>query len=143
MKLFAMILTVLVLAAGIVSADDVLTLTNTTGYLTADATMGSFYFRDSESTNGVKRYVQVFVVDPDPNVQLKSSILYKSEPFFTDETDMEIRHSLKLNDLLDKHNTKRVKFQNIPASMKFGRDIMLEPIKLRDLRIVVAVVAKF
>lgn len=124
------------------ATDTVLTLgTVDTNWSTAT---GSYvYVRDSETLNGVKRYVQVFVVDPDSNVPIKDSILYKSEQFFTDETDMEIRHGLNLTNLLDRHNSKRIKMRNKDASLKFGRDIYLEPLKLRELKIVVSTIARF
>ncbi len=90
-----------------------------------------------------RRLVQVFIADPDPNVPLKAALLYKGELMFTDATDQELYFEVPLLDLLTKHNTARAGWLDREATKRAGKDIFLEPVKIRDLRMVVVNVASF
>jgi|WetSurSiteA1Bulk_404760.scaffolds.fasta_scaffold188272_1 hypothetical protein len=89
-----------------------------------------------------KRYVQVFVVDPDKRVPVEQSILYKTEPFMTDLSDRELYFTIEVVKLLSEYNKKRIKMLDKEAS-KNGRDVYLETIKIRDLKMVVVNIATF
>jgi hypothetical protein len=127
-----------------VGTNDVLTLGTTSAgsFTTLGGTANAVFYRSEEGTGG-KRYVQIFIMDPDPQVPLKDSILYMSQPFLTDETDQELRAGLSVLKLIESHNKKRVTMKDKEQSKKFGRDIYLEPVKLRDIRLVVTTIAKF
>ncbi len=93
--------------------------------------------------SNARRLVQVFIADPDPNVPLKAALLYKGELLFTDATDQELYFEVPIMDLLAKHNTERAKWLDKEATKRAGKDIFLEPAKIRDLRMVVVNVASF
>ncbi len=87
-----------------------------------------------------RRLVQVIIVDPNENVPLDSSIIYHGEPKLTDATDQELFFEVDIKDLLAKHNEKRVKL--IDKKVK-ERTEHLEPAKIRDLKMVVVIIASF
>lgn len=90
-----------------------------------------------------RRLIQVFIADPDPNVPLDRALLYKGELKFTDSTDQELYFEVPIVDLLAKHNAERLKWPDKEASKRAGKDVMLEPARVRDLRMVVVTVASF
>ena len=90
-----------------------------------------------------RRIVQVFIVDPNENVPLEQSIIYKGEQKLTDSTDQELFYEINLSPLLTEFNEKRVKLTDKEASKRAGKDIFLEPARIRDLRMVVTDIAKF
>lgn len=87
-----------------------------------------------------RRIVKVIIVDPDDRVPLDQCILYSGEEKLTDLTDQELFFEIEIKSLLDEHNKTRVKI--IDKEIK-ERTENLEPIKIRDLRMVVIDVAKF
>lgn len=87
------------------------------------------------------RIVKVFVADPDDSLPLESRVLYQGEEKLTDLTDQELFFELPIQDLMTKHNAIRIKTRDKEQSNSFGRDIMLEPIKVRDLKMVIVNVA--
>jgi len=90
-----------------------------------------------------RRIVQVFIADPNENVPLERSVLYTGEQKLTDLNDTELYFELPMAELLKKHNDYRVKLVDKEASRKSGREIYLEPVRIRDLRMVVVTVAQF
>lgn len=90
-----------------------------------------------------RRIVQVFIADPNPNVPLDRALLYSGAIKFTDSTDQELYFELPIADLLAKHNLERVKWADKEASKRAGKDVLLEPARVRDLRMVVVNVASF
>lgn len=90
-----------------------------------------------------KRYVQVFVADPDKNVPVEDSLLVSTEPKMTDLDNQELFYELDIKVLLDKHNEKRKTIVDKTASNKFGKEIYLEPIRIRDLKMSVVEIAVF
>ena len=87
-----------------------------------------------------KRLVRVFISDPNPNLSLDDCLLYRGSEHLTDSTDQELYFELNIKELLDKHNAKRVKV--VDKSIK-DRTEYLEPVKIRDLRMVVVEIATF
>lgn len=90
-----------------------------------------------------RRIVQVFIADPNENVPLEKSVLYRGEQKLTDATDTELFFEVPITDLLTKHNAVRVTLPDKEASRKAGKDILLEAVKIRDLKMVVVTVAQF
>ena len=93
--------------------------------------------------NITRRIVQVFIADPNENVPLLESLLYKGEQKLTDATDQELFYEVPIVDILKTHNEKRVKFIDKEVSKKAGKDIFLEPAKIRDLKMIITNVAQF
>lgn len=89
------------------------------------------------------RIVKVFIADPNDNLPLEKRILYKGEEMLTDLTDQELFYEVPISELLSKHNEYRKTVVDKKQAEKFGRDIFLEPARIRDLRMVVVDVAKF
>lgn len=90
-----------------------------------------------------RRLVQVFIADTDANVPLDNAMLYRGEPVFTDSTDQELYFDIPVAALLKEHNAKRITWPDKEASRKAGKDIVLEPAKIRDLKMVVVTIAQF
>lgn len=90
-----------------------------------------------------RRIVQVFIADADQNVPLEHALLHKTEPAFTDSTDQELYFELPVAELLKAHNEKRKAWPDKDATRKSGKDVFLEPIKIRDLKMVVVTIAQF
>jgi hypothetical protein len=87
-----------------------------------------------------RRLVQVFIADPDENLPLEQSLLYSGDQKLTDATDQELFFEIDMKSILEKHNAARVTF--IDKKVK-ERTEHLEPVKIRDLRMVVVNVATF
>jgi len=87
-----------------------------------------------------RRLVQVFIADPDDNVPLEQSMLHTGEQKLTDATDQELFFEIDMKTILDKHNADRVKLINKKVKERVEN---LEPVKIRDLRMVVVNVATF
>lgn len=89
------------------------------------------------------RIVRVFVADPDESLPVAARVLYSGEEKLTDLTDGELFFELPVQELLASHNAVRAQTSDREQSKNFGRDIMLEPVKVRDLKMVIVDVAKF
>lgn len=90
-----------------------------------------------------RRYVQIFIVDPDTRMPLNRSALYEGESFLTDLTDQELFYELEIKTILAEYNAYRVTVLDKKASDKFGRDVLLEEVKIRDLSMTVVEIATF
>lgn len=89
------------------------------------------------------RIVKVFIADPNENLPLASRVLHSGEEQLTDLTDQELFFEVPIAEILSKHNDVRKATVDKKAAEKFGRDIFLEPARIRDLRMVVVTVAQF
>lgn len=89
------------------------------------------------------RIVKVFIADPNENIPLDKRVLYKGEEILTDLTDQELFYEVPIADLMAKHNDYRKTVVDKKQAEKFGRDIFLEPVRIRDLKMVVVTVASF
>lgn len=94
-------------------------------------------------TNTSRRFVQVFIADPNENVPLEESVLFKGDQKLTDLTDTELFFEVPIAETLKAHNEKRVKWLDKDASKKAGKDVLLDPVKIRDLKMVVVTIAQF
>ena len=95
----------------------------------------------ADKTN--RRIVQVFIADPNENVPLEKSVLYTGEQKLTELNDTELFFEVPIQDLLKAHNANRINCVDKEASKRAGKDILLDPVKIRDLRMVVVTVAQF
>ena len=95
------------------------------------------------SDKTARRIVQVFIADPNDNVPLDKSVLYTGEQKLTDLNDTELFFEVPLSDTLKKHNEFRVTVPDKEASKRAGKEVRLDPARIRDLRMVVVTVASF
>lgn len=96
-----------------------------------------------EITVSTARIVKVFIADPNENLPLDKRVLYSGEEKLTDLTDQEMFYEVPINEILAKHNEVRKVTVDKKQAEKFGRDIFLEPARIRDLKMVVVTVAQF
>lgn len=89
------------------------------------------------------RIVKVYIADPSEDLPLNKRILYTGEEKLTDLTDQELFFELNIGDLLKGHNEVRATTLDKKASTRTGKDIFLEPARIRDLKMVVVNVATF
>lgn len=90
-----------------------------------------------------RRIVKVFIADPHIDVPMDKALLHKGEEKWTDATNEELYFEIPIKDLLTAHNAERVKWLDKEATRKAGKDIFLEPVRIRDLKMVVVEIAKF
>ena len=95
----------------------------------------------ADKTN--RRIVQVFIADPNDNMPLDKSVLYTGEQKLTDLNDTELFFEVPISELLKKHNAIRSTTLDKDASKKAGKDVVLDPARIRDLKMVVVTVASF
>lgn len=88
----------------------------------------------------ITRMVQVFIADPDENVPLDKRLLYKGEQKLTDATDQELFFEIDIKSILDAYNADRIKIINKKVK---DRTEYLEPLKIRDMKMVVVTIAGF
>lgn len=87
-----------------------------------------------------RRVVQVYIADPNENIPLEDSLIYQGSQKLTDSTDQELFYEIDIKNLLDAYNVKRVKI--VDKKVK-ERTQYLEPVKIRELKMVVVTVASF
>lgn len=90
-----------------------------------------------------RRIVKVYIADPHPDVPMDAALIHEGEEKFTDATDQELFFEIGIKDKLEQHNKKRITWADKEASKRAGKDIFLEPVKIRELRMVVVTVAQF
>lgn len=95
--------------------------------------------KDLENNMGL-RIVQVYIADTDENVPVENRILYSGTQKLTDATDQELFFEIGIKEILDKHNTYRATLVNKKIK---ERTENLEPVKIRDLKMVVVNIATF
>lgn len=89
------------------------------------------------------RIVKIFIADPNENLPLDKRILYSGDEKLTDLTDQELFFEVPIKELLDAHNAVRAATRDRKQTEKFGREVFLEPVRIRDLKMVVTTVAEF
>lgn len=123
-----------------------------------DSTFSTAYYKDVEprDKNGnlivkmekiemanKRRIVAVFIIDGDENLPLDKAIIHEGEEKLTDATDQELFFEVNINELLTAHNAERQKIINKKESVKKEKDVYLEPIRIRDLKMVVNTILEF
>lgn len=89
------------------------------------------------------RIVKVFIADSNDNLPLDKRVMYSGDEKLTDLTDQELFFEVPISEILAKHNEVRKATVDKKQAEKFGRDIFLEPARIRDLKMVVVNVAQF
>jgi len=89
------------------------------------------------------RIVKVFIADPSESIPLAKRMIYSGEEKTTDLIDQELFFEVEIGALLKKHNEFRITLNDKVQTEKFGREIKLEPVRIRDLKMVVVEIAKF
>ena len=89
------------------------------------------------------RLARVFIVDPDDRLPLDKRVLYAGPEITTDLTDQELFFEVEIKDRLDKHNVIRKDTVDKETSKSKDKDVFLEPIRIRDLKMVVVTLAQF
>lgn len=89
------------------------------------------------------RIVKVFIADPTEDLPLESRVLFTGQEKLTDLTDQELFFEVPMTELLSKHNAVRTLTLDKKQTEKFGREIHLQPARIRDLKMVVVTVAQF
>lgn len=89
------------------------------------------------------RLVKVIIADTCEDLPLSQRILFSGPEQATDLTDQELFFELDIKELLANQNAVRAKTLNKKASEKAGKDIFLDPVRVRDLKMVVVNVAVF
>lgn len=89
------------------------------------------------------RLVRVIIADPNLNLPIDKRLLHSGAEQLTDLTDQELFFAVEINTLLKAHNDVRSKTRDKAASEKAGRDVFLEPVRIRDLRMHVISIAEF
>lgn len=87
-----------------------------------------------------RRIVEIYIADPNENVPLEDALLFTCTPKMTDLTDQELFFEIDIKSILATHNEKRVKITDRKVK---DRVELLEPAKVRDLKMVVNTVAQF
>lgn len=89
------------------------------------------------------RIVRIYVADTDENLDVEKRLLYSGDEKLTDATDQELFYDVPINELLTKHNEFRKTVIDKKQSEKFGREVKLEPIRIRDLKMTIVSIATF
>lgn len=90
------------------------------------------------------RIVRVLIVDPHKDIPLEKSFLYKGDELITDLTDQELFFEIDIKGVLDKHN-KEVRAVTVDkaATKESSKQTFLEPVRVRDLSMLVVSIAEF
>jgi hypothetical protein len=89
------------------------------------------------------RIVKVFIADTDERLPLNKRILHTGEEQLTDLTDQELFFEVPIAELLKTHNALRMQTIDKKAAAKSDHEVFLEPVRIRDLKMVVVTVASF
>jgi hypothetical protein len=89
------------------------------------------------------RIVKVYIADPNENLPLTKRVLYSGAEQLTDLTDQELFFEIDLKSLLAGHNAERSVTLDKKASERAHSNVYLEPVRVRDLKMVVVDVATF
>lgn len=105
--------------------------------------LGGIIQQPKEPIMSNARIVKVFIADSNENLPLASRVLHSGDEQLTDLTDQELFFEVPIAEILAKHNETRKTTVDKKQAEKFGRDIFLEPARIRDLKMVVVTVAQF
>lgn len=96
--------------------------------------------QEKQMAKSTRRLVKVIIIDTDDNVPLDKCVLYSGDEKLTDATDQELFFEIDIKNILDKHNEYRITLKDKSVKERVEN---LEPVKIRDLRMVVVNVATF
>lgn len=95
---------------------------------------------EKQMAAATRRLVQVVIADPDPRIPNDRALLFKGEEQLTDLTNEELFYELDIKGILTKHNEYRT---TVADKTVKDRTELLEPARVRDLKMVVVEIAKF
>ncbi len=98
--------------------------------------------KDQQMAN-TTRIVRIYIADTDENVPLEKRLMFSGDEKLTDATDQELFFDVPIAQILADHNSFRLSITDKAQSEKFGRDVKLEPIRIRDLKMTVVTIASF
>ena len=90
-----------------------------------------------------RRLVKVVIVDSNESIPLDKAVLVNQAEKITDLEDSEIFFDMDIKGILKTHNDYRVTVVDKEMSKKRDKDVMLEPIRIKDLKMVVLTIASF
>lgn len=91
-----------------------------------------------------KRLIRIMIIDPHPDIPLEKAMLHKGDEMLTDQTDQEIFMELGIKEMLDKHNREvRTATIDKKKSERTNKECMLEPARIRDLRMEIVCITQF
>jgi hypothetical protein len=96
---------------------------------------------EEEEKMSERRLVKVMIVDPDLNVPVEKAVLVSEPEKITDLDDQELFFELDIKNILNTHNDFRKSVINKKKSK--DKDVYLEPIRIRDLKMVILTIANF
>lgn len=99
--------------------------------------------QEKQNVSSNLRIVKVIIADPNENIPLNNRIIYNGEETVTDLTDQELYFEVDMKGLLERHNAVRTMVVDKKASAAKQANVMLEPVRVRDLKMVVVEIAKF
>ena len=94
---------------------------------------------DEDMADSTRRFIKVFIVDPEESVPLENCLLYSGKEQMTELTDEELFFEIPIKDLLDEHNKTRVKLKKEGGE----KGEKLKPARIRDLTMTVVTIAQF
>jgi len=113
-------------------------------FQTTTIALENLKFEEKEELSDTdRRIVQVFIADPDENVPIDRCLLYSGDQHLTDSTDEELFYDVEIKQMLADYNVFRVTVVDKGQSAQYGREVFLDPAKIRDLKMTVAVAASF
>lgn len=89
-----------------------------------------------------RRLVKVMIVDPDERVAVDKAVLINEPEKITDLDDQELFFELDIKNLIDNHNEVRASIVDKKMSTA-EKTVYLEPIRVRDLTMLVLTIANF
>ncbi len=89
------------------------------------------------------RIVRVFIVDQNENIPLTKCFIHNSEELLTELEDKELFFDLNIKEKLETYNQYRITVRDKKLSEKMGKDVMLEPVRIKDLNMLVVTIAQF
>lgn len=95
---------------------------------------------ESNEDDYMKRIVRVLIVDSDEEVPAEQSVLHDSGEMLTDADDQELFFEINIKKILEKHNEIRGKIVDPEYT---DRTEYLQPLRIRELKMQVVVIAQF
>lgn len=97
---------------------------------------------DKAADKDKDRLVRVVIADTNKSVPMERRVIYKSEEFYTDLSDVELYYEADVMSLLRKHNEYRTTLID-KATEGNRKERHLDPARVRDLHMAVVTIASF
>lgn len=87
-----------------------------------------------------RRLVKVMIVDPDLSIPVENAVLVNEPEQITDLDDQELFFELDIKNILSTHNEYR---KTVLDKTNKEKEVYLEPVRIKDLKMVVLNIANF